>query len=70
MQWGDRSFTSDLIGDFVTGPLKLHKNIRFVKVVPRIGTKAYKASPMDSRTIRLQTLANIYSREKSIVTFR
>lgn len=64
MQWGDKSFLSDKVGDFVAGYLR---NPRFKLLTPLIRTNRGPevAKKVDSRTNKLQALAAIYAREHS-----
>lgn len=71
LQWGDLSYTSNKIGEFLTGPKKISEsNLRTVRPIVRVGTKVGKSSTMDSRTMKLQSLSALYSREHSAETFK
>jgi len=63
MQWGDLSFQSDKIGQYLTGNKRTYSNLRFIKPIIKIGSKTVTSSMMDSRTTKLQSLSAIYSRE-------
>jgi hypothetical protein len=65
MQWGDLSFQSEKLSQFVAGENKQRNNLRFLKPFQKIGSPSYKGSVMDSRTMRLQSLSAIYAREHS-----
>jgi hypothetical protein len=70
LQWGDLSYSSNKIGEFLTGPKKFEgKNLRMIKPIMRVGVKVSKSSTMDSRTMKLQSLSALYSRDHSIETF-
>ena len=69
MQWGDLSYQTDKIGQFLTGNKRIGNNIRLIRPIPRFGTKAGKKSVMDSRTNKLQSLAAVYARDHSPETF-
>jgi hypothetical protein len=66
MQWGDLSFQQDLIGQYLTGDKRQNTNLRFINPLKRFGYKIGKQSVMDSRTMKLQSLAALYSRDHSI----
>jgi hypothetical protein len=71
LQWGDLSYTSNKIGEFLTGPKKIgEKNLRTVKPIMKVGSKTSKSSNMDSRTMKLQSLSALYSREHSTGIFK
>ena len=70
MKWGDQSFLNDKVGEFVAGPKKhvnkgLLQNI-ITEIKVRMSNKRVELirgeNLMDSRTIKLQQLAAIYSR--------
>ena len=65
MQWGDLSYQSEAIGNYMSGPSRPSNNLRFLKPIRRMGTKNGKESVMNSRTMKLQSLSAIYAREKS-----
>lgn len=70
MQWGDLSFQTDLVADFVAEPKQITSNLRTIKPIQRIGQKKIiESSNMNSRTMKLQSLSAIYSREHSPVVF-
>lgn len=69
MQWGDLSFQTDKIGQFLSGN-KRASNLRLVKPIRKVGSKASASSMMDSRTMRLQSLSAVYSRDHSKETFQ
>jgi hypothetical protein len=69
MQWGDLSFQNDKVADYVSGP-KLSTNLRSIKPIRRVGEKISEYAKMNSRTMKLQSLSAIYSREKSPEIFK
>ncbi len=71
MQWGDLSFQSDKVGDFVSSPKKSSSNLRTIKPIRRVGQKPQsEVAKMNSRTMRLQSLSAIYAREHSPEVFK
>jgi hypothetical protein len=69
MQWGDLSFQSDKVGDFVAGKTPRTFNLRLANIVGNFGTKRVEAAKMNSRTMKLQSLSAIYAREHSPEVF-
>lgn len=69
MQWGDLSFQSDKVSEYVAGP-KQTKNLRSILPIPRVGTRKTKYASMNSRTMKLQSLSAIYATERSPEVFR
>ena len=71
MQWGDRSFSQDPIGEFMRGPssLKTAPSMRLLRPLKWVGRDKGKESVMDSRTNKLQSLAAAYSIDRSHETF-
>lgn len=70
MQWGDLSFQSDKIAQYFASSKKADNlNIQLYRPILRVGQKATKSSVMDSRTMKLQSLSAIYSRDHSKETF-
>ena len=66
MQWGDTSFGSDKVSEFVgSGRKNLSSNLRFIKPLRLPGRKPHNAAMMNSRTMKLQSLAAIYARDRS-----
>lgn len=65
MQWGDLSFQSDKVGEYVSGSTPRSNNLRFIKPIRRIGTKRTESANMNSRTMKLQSLSAIYARDHS-----
>lgn len=68
MQWGDLSFQSDSIGDFVTGSTPKGNNLRFIKPIRR-PSPIDESAKMNSRTMKLQSLSAIYARTHSVEVF-
>lgn len=69
MQWGDLSFQSDKVADFVSGPRRT-SNLRTIRPIQRVGLKRpSEAAKMNSRTMKLQSLSAIYARDHSAATF-
>ncbi len=61
MQWGDLSFQSDVIGDYVSGKLSgLFKWINLRKMPVKLTDNKYMA--IDSRFIKIRTLSEIFAR--------
>lgn len=69
MQWGDLSFQSDSIGEYVTNKTPKGNNLRFIKPIRR-PTPIDNSAKMNSRTMRLQSLSAIYARTRSSETFQ
>lgn len=69
MQWGDLSFQSDKVSDYVASE-KQTKNLRSILPIPRVGTRKTKYASMNSRTMKLQSLSAIYANEHSPEVFR
>lgn len=69
MQWGDLSFQSDSIGDYVSGSTPRRNNLRFIKPARKY-TPHEEVAHMNSRTMKLQSLAAIYSRTHSTEVFQ
>lgn len=65
MQWGDMSFADMKIGEFLTGTKYTRNSLRFIRPVERVGRKVVEGSFMDSRTMKIQSLAALYAREHS-----
>jgi hypothetical protein len=59
MRWGDLSFQSDKVADYVASPKKT------IKPIQRTGQRKLKYAIMNSRTNTLQSLSAIYAREHS-----
>lgn len=73
MQWGDTSFTSDKVDDFISGRKGnlAVENIRLIRALRSVGRKpASKSSHMNSRTMKLQSLSALYARERSHAVFQ
>ena len=71
MQWGDLSFNGDKIGEYVAGSKSTNNDkLRFIRPIRRMGTKHAKDSVMNSRTMKLQSLSAIYSREHTPETLK
>jgi hypothetical protein len=64
MRWGDLSFQSDKVADYVASPKKTN-NLRTIKPIQRTGQRKLKYAIMNSRTNTLQSLSAIYAREHS-----
>lgn len=63
MQWGDLSFQSDVIGDYVSE--KASNNFISLRI-PRLGLTEKKTfTAIDSRFTTIRTLSEIYAREKT-----
>lgn len=69
MQWGDLSFQSDTIGDYVSGSTPRSGNFRWIKP-PRKVIPHEKYALMNSRTMKLQSLSAIYARDHSMEVFQ
>lgn len=65
MQWGDLSFQSDKIGDFVTGTQSVFGNLKFAFPFKKVDRLQSDSNKMNSRTMKLQSLSAIYSRDHS-----
>jgi legumain len=65
MQWGDLSFQSDRVGEYVSGSTPRRNNIRMIKPIQKIGNKHTESAKMNSRTMKLQSLSAIYARDHS-----
>lgn len=70
LQWGDLSFSSSKIGEFLTGNKAQRTNLRTVRPIVRVGSKVSKDSTMDSRTMKLQSLSAVYARDRSPAIFK
>ena len=68
MQWGDLSFNSDKIGDYMSAGKQNSGHLRFIRPIRRMGSRHAKESVMDSRTMKLQSLSAIYALEHSSET--
>lgn len=64
MQWGDLSFQSDKVSEYVAGPKKF-SNLRALRPIQRIGQRKSQYASMNSRTMKLQSLSAIYARDHS-----
>jgi len=65
MQWGDLSFQSDKVGEYVSGSTPKHQNLRFIKPIRRVAVQTSQIAKMNSRTMKLQSLSAIYARDHS-----
>ena len=67
MQWGDLSFQSDVIGNYVSGSTPSVINLR-----RRIGRlwKKQSVGSVDSRHVKIQTLTSIFKREKTEESYK
>lgn len=70
LQWGDLSFSSSKIREFLTGNKAQRANLRTVRPIVRVGSRVSKESTMDSRTMKLQSLSAVYARDRSPSIFR
>jgi legumain len=64
LQWGDLSFQRDSIGSFLSSK-KLEERLKFIRPIKKFGVHVGVQSTIDSRTMKLQSLAAIYAREQS-----
>ena len=70
MQWGDLSFLTDKVGDFISSKTPRSFNLRLASIVGNFGSKKVEAAKMNSRTMKLQSLSAIYAREHSPEVFK
>jgi hypothetical protein len=64
MQWGDLSFQSDTIGDYVSSKDSLFKFLNLRRIPIKI-TDRKRSVNFDSRFSKIKTLAQIYAREQT-----
>lgn len=69
MQWGDLSFQSDKVSEYVAAPKKTF-NLRTLRPIQRVGQRKSQYASMNSRTMKLQSLSAIYSRDHSPEVFQ
>jgi legumain len=69
MQWGDLTFQSDKVSDYVASPKKSF-NLRTIRPIQRIGQRKSEFSSMNSRTMQLQSLSAIYARDHTPEVFQ
>jgi len=70
MQWGDLSFQSDKVGDYVSGSTPRSYNLRLANFIGNFGVKKVESAKMNSRTMKLQSLSAIYARDQSPAVFK
>lgn len=70
MQWGDLSFTSDKVGEYVSGKTPKTFNLRLSNLLGSFGSKRVDGAKMNSRTMKLQSLSAIYARDHSPEIFK
>lgn len=70
MQWGDLSFQSDKVGDYVSGSTPKSYNLRLANFIGNFGVKKVESAKMNSRTMKLQSLSAIYARDQSPTVFK
>jgi legumain len=69
LQWGDLSFQTDKVSDYVAGKKKTN-NLRTVLPIVRVGRHKGPYASMNSRTMKLQSLSAIYARDHSPELFQ
>lgn len=67
MQWGDLSFQSDVIGDYVSSSTPSFINLK--KRIGRLWRKQTIGS-VDSRYAKIQILTSIFRREKTDESYK
>jgi hypothetical protein len=70
MQWGDLSFQSDKVGEYVSGSTPRGYNLRLANFIGNFGVKKVESAKMNSRTMKLQSLSAIYARDQSAAIFK
>lgn len=70
MQWGDLSFQSDRVGDYISGSTPRSFNLRLANFIGNFGAKKVEGAKMNSRTMKLQSLSAIYARDHSQAVFK